>query len=880
VLTQLLIWWIAIQLLGLAGLPAAAFLFRALPDRGYPFAKALGLLLTGYLAWLLAMLSLAPFGAPLLAVCALAVLGLGLLLQRGRRGALAAALRAHWPAILAYEAIFAAALVFLAVLRSHDGGFVGPNPWGTERPMDFALFNAIRRSPVFPPHDPWLAGYSINYYYFGYLLMAAVALLTGLEPAVAYNLALALIFALTALGVAGVVANLARLALVGAQFEVQRAEFHAASRRPPAASTQHAELHAFAAALLSIVLVLFAANQGTVLQLVTGTPMVLALEARDLGRAVVNGLGPRAPLYLDPPFKGWDYDGTRVITPTAAAELASGYTDIRYWWPPSRALWDNYPDPGAPDGQPIRRYAITEFPFFSFWLGDMHPHVMALPFCLLAMALALQAAARPAAPPFLMGRRGWAELLLTGVVLGSLYTINSWDFPTYALLFLGGLFLLYARLAREPGDAAFIPPAFNWRMAGGQAAMVLVAAVALFAPFHMTFRSLVGAKEPLVNLPILATLTRAIGVVTWDKSGLHSFMIIFGLFVVPLVAFLLVQRRALSNLAAARRRAGGLLWVALGVLLLGVLAGFPLLALLPLAACAALLALAAPRRPDAFALWGFALGCLICLGVELVYIRDVFESRMNTIFKFYYQVWLLWGTLAGYAFWALLARPTAAAPAAEAERHGAQETPGEVTSASSRGLFVHAPSRRRARWPLAALFLLLLSGGLLYPLLLTGGALATMPAVGLAGITPRQRTPAGAEAIAWLRANAPPGSVVLEAVGDSYDPRGLGVGGVSASTGLPTVLGWPGHEQQWRAGDPRALAQIEPRKADVAAIYSGALDLAQAHALLDRYRVDYIYVGQAERETYPAEGLARLAELARPVFSRDEVTIYQVEREP
>src|SRR5258705_1127610 len=104
---------------------------------------------------------------------------------------------AGWLRIISYEILFVLALVFVALLRSYN-----PDPWNTERPMDYALFNAIRGSTAFPPHDPWLAGYGINYYYFGYLLMAAVSLVSGIEQDVAYNLSLALIFALTALGVA------------------------------------------------------------------------------------------------------------------------------------------------------------------------------------------------------------------------------------------------------------------------------------------------------------------------------------------------------------------------------------------------------------------------------------------------------------------------------------------------------------------------------------------------------------------------------------------------------------------------------------------------------------------------------------------------------
>src|SRR5262245_28042176 len=82
---QIFIWWLAAQGFGLAGLPLARFLFRALPDRGYAFAKALGLLLAGYLAWLIAMLGLAPFGVPLIVASALAVGGAGLLLNKNKR---------------------------------------------------------------------------------------------------------------------------------------------------------------------------------------------------------------------------------------------------------------------------------------------------------------------------------------------------------------------------------------------------------------------------------------------------------------------------------------------------------------------------------------------------------------------------------------------------------------------------------------------------------------------------------------------------------------------------------------------------------------------------------------------------------------------------
>ncbi|PMP74309.1 MAG: hypothetical protein C0183_21565, partial [Roseiflexus castenholzii] len=217
-LTAVLTYWFAALAFGIVGMPAARLLFGALPDRGYAFARTVGLLLTGYLAWLAAMFGLASFGAPLIVVAALAVL-IGGVLALHRVSAEAASpavalrwVRRNWGIVVFYEALFAAALIFLALLRAQEYGFVGPHPWGTERPMDYAFFNAIRVSAVFPPHDPWMSGYSINYYYFGYLLMAAVSLVTGVHPAVGYNMSLALTFALTALGIAGLISNLVALA--------------------------------------------------------------------------------------------------------------------------------------------------------------------------------------------------------------------------------------------------------------------------------------------------------------------------------------------------------------------------------------------------------------------------------------------------------------------------------------------------------------------------------------------------------------------------------------------------------------------------------------------------------------------------------------------
>ena len=66
---------------------------------------------------------------------------------------------------------------------------------GTERPMELMFINSILRSQTFPPHDSWLSGYAISYYYFGYVMTAMLAKLAGLTGSVAHNLMTSLIFA-------------------------------------------------------------------------------------------------------------------------------------------------------------------------------------------------------------------------------------------------------------------------------------------------------------------------------------------------------------------------------------------------------------------------------------------------------------------------------------------------------------------------------------------------------------------------------------------------------------------------------------------------------------------------------------------------------------
>ena len=140
--------------------------------------------------------------------------------------------------------------------------------------------------------------------------------------------------------------------------------------------------------------------------------------------------------------------------------------------------------------------------------------------------------------------------------------------------------------------------------------------------------------------------------------------------------------------------------------------------------------------------------------------------------------------------------------------------------------------------------------------------------------TPRGRLDLASdlEAIRWLQAEVPGSPVVLEAATPEYRWGGR----VSIYTGLPSVVGWKWHQEQQRWGYREAVGE---RIRDVESIYGGP-DAAAALSLMQKYGVEYVYLGQLERLYYPEAGLAKfereLSPHLEPVFRSDQVTIYRL----
>ena len=202
------VWWLAISIIGWLTWPIGFTLFRNLRDRGYLLSRSLGWLLLGYLVWIAASLRIAENRITTIWVVLALIAVLSFLLWRRQRPSMAAFWRAQKRSVLFGEGLFAASFLLFVAFRIANPDIW--QPWnGGEKFMEFAFLNAILRSPTFPPIDPYFAGGTINYYYFGHYLVALLIKLTGIWSSVAFNLAVPTVFALTIANTFSLGANLA-----------------------------------------------------------------------------------------------------------------------------------------------------------------------------------------------------------------------------------------------------------------------------------------------------------------------------------------------------------------------------------------------------------------------------------------------------------------------------------------------------------------------------------------------------------------------------------------------------------------------------------------------------------------------------------------------
>lgn len=775
-------WILAIELIGITALPLTARIFSNSADRGALNSRLLGLLVVGWVVWIGASLDFWPARTW---TVVLAVAALGSLTW-------VSWLRWRWPLptrrwLVASLVLHLGVFVIFLGFRAYYPDFWQPF-LGGEKPFELAYLRAVARSTEFPPYDPWFADGVINYYYYGWHIVGTLARLTGVGVSHAFQLATPTFAAMLATGVSGLAVAVSA-DRIGMWF------------RPAAAGG------------LAVLLVLFAGNLDPLRQLLT-----------------LDGS-------IETQFDFWG--STRVID-----------------------------------------FTINEFPYFSYLWADVHPHMMNLP--ILALLLTLVAATIRWIPDC-GDRLPFVDLSLRlgalSLVLGTALVTNAWDLPVSIGLVVVGL--AYGGMLRSRR---------NGLMIGALALLCAGVAHLLFYPFHSAFYSVVegiaiadedsplgqfllvwGIFLGLILIVLCAQIARSRRALR--RSGDFWMATIFVLAPAGLTGLVLTYRGVeisayeyvLAVVISAILLGTGAMAIGLGRLPIQYIVPTLLLAIAtgvlsgprPSAAVAiSVVAVSIPmmlrwfHRPRFALPWALvALAGAILAGVEIVYVADDLQGgpwqRMNTVFKFYLQAWLLLGV--GTALLMVreftsaimsLRMPTANLRIAVGQfrvRERSVAHPAHLVLVPFASIllaisliyaFVGTPVRLRQDMATTPHDLTLNGYAWMDGATITNGTGQTIEFTG------------DLAAIEWLNQTIGDNDVILEAAIGPY--RGNG-SRISSATGLPTPIGWARHQYQQRY--PEAIAE---RTADVRAIYNST-DPAQKLDLLRRYRVRYIVVGDVER---------------------------------
>jgi len=779
--SYILIWWLLYFVISTVFLPITLSLFKNFADRGYIFSRIVGILFSAYAVWLLGSLHLLAFNRTTIVI----VLILGTLInlwifkdlkEKNKGKKLPTAL------FILEELLFFVGLAFWSYIRAFE-----PSVRGLEKFMDFGFVNSILRGEYFPPADMWLAqspaydgGYFINYYYFGHYIVAFLTKLSGLDPAVTYNLMLASLFASTFTLSFSIGLNLYHL-------------FQKTASSLSSSWTKLSKSHVVTVNLKTAILV----------GLLAGFLVALGGNLHTI-YSFTSGYPNEEPV---PPWK-----------------LTLGFHPERYWYPNATRFIP---------------FTIHEFPIYSFVVADIHGHVSDIPFVFTTIALLLSIIISDkykkddetkqnggALNGFLAEFRErtfvpFPQMLLLGVLLGVLYMTNAWDGVIYMLL--SGFIFIYLSFINQKAASSLREKLVNTFYNTLSASLFLLFFFLMTSlPFSLHFKPFVSGIGVLCAPASL--LGKTFGPIMFEagkcqKSPLYMLMILWGFFyfnVIGYFAFIVIpylrKKWTIRNVHGDIQARNENFRPNRSKNQVGFLQQ-----LTPV---------------DVFAILLILLSSFLLIFPEFFYIKDIYPAhyRANTMFKLGYQAFMMLGLVSAYSIFRI----------------------------KSLSVIVYN-----------ALFIALFTLVAIYPFFAIPSYYGNLRDYhGLYGLNWLQTEyPDDYNAIVWLNKNVSGQPVIAEANGDSYTNYDR----VSANTGLPTIVGWPVHEWLWRGSYDEAGKRIP----EVAAIYESE-DLNQIREILNKYNVEYIFVGSLEREKYKNLKEENLQSLGKVVFESGNTRIYKV----
>jgi len=844
--TAALAWILMLEVIGLLTLPLCLSLFPRLPDSGVGLAKIVGTLILTWTTWLIVSAGIARHLQSTTFTVLLVLGGISIFWALKRRTEIEEFFAQRGKFWISAEVIFLVAFIGYMLTKLYNPDINNPFGQGYNgggEPMGISFFTAVYQSIYFPPYDPWLSGYPINYYYYGQVILGILAKLVGVSPEWSYQICISLLFALTVTGVYGL-----GLGLTGKR------------------------------------------KWG----------IVAAIAAGMLGNL-------HTFFYILEPFnRGMHWNEIIASLSRIWSETWRHIGRFEFIWNPTRLI----------------KGTINEMPWFSFLYGDLHAHIIAIPYSLPIIGWGLnvllpvnrKTQLLPEAPGRTGTERG-LTFFVTALTLGSLSAINTWNFPPYALLILA---VLLAKAMQEKKKRAI--PWQNISIAVLGWLRLVIGGLALLFFFHKNFTP---------QSTTLAFVNPAV------RTQVKDFLIFFALAVfmlctfwafqlVPLGRDLLVclgwsaksrkpwrekivkviqsfwEKHPLAVYVSLSILSGFLLLALFNQLLLAILSLLMLVAIYVLGWC--------PLTPQLRLTMIMAvLGLGIVLGCEIVHVRDFMGvggdmSRMNTVFKFYMVAWIYFALVsatllaqifsgsgkekknwqrffAGARKWHLPAAVVGLLLLWGIANYF-QEQGG--TSWLTLVLIVSIliipwvwawwPKREELRLVWTTVLATILFIVSLYPPISLYNRMHLCskfkhPTLnGFAYLN--HMLPREAKALTWIREHIKNTDIILEAPGyrgyNCFDTR------VAIFTGHPTLIGWIGQEEQMRYN-----AELTGSRTRDAELIYKTLNNEQAQKLIEQYQIEYVFVGENERKAYPGPGLYKFGKFMDLVYDHEGIKIYQ-----
>jgi len=587
--SYVIIWWLTIFVIGLTTIPLCFTLFSRFIDKGYIFTKVLGIFISSYIIWLAANLHILPFNRLTILIV---LIGLGLvnLVIWAKRGGKNGRITLPWGLMILEECLFFATLAFWSYVRATE-----PSVRGLEKFMDFGFVNSILRANFFPPLDMWLTrspeylgGYFINYYYYGHYVSAFLTKLSGIDPAVAYNLAMATLGAFT----------------FALPFSLGMNLFYLFIKSRDTQSTFNVKY--LIVGLLAGFLVCFGGNLHTLYVFTSGYPN-------------------------EDPVPPW--------------KLSAGFHPDRYWYPNATRFI-----PNTIHEFPIYSFVVADLhghvsniPFVLFALAILLTQMMkksekeieksnTKKFDSTSVASLANEFENYTTVPLLI-------ILIMGVLLSVMYMTNAWDGVIYMIL--TGFVFLYINIRSNPSFKVAIYKTFS-------ASLFLVFFFLLAGlPFSLNFKPFVSGIGVLCAPAFLSGKT--IGPLLFEadhcqRSPIYMLVILWGFFYFNVIGFLfLILIPKIKAILSTNRKIPELTRIKTRIYSNGKLSEF-------IRAPIRIIREFSPI--DVFVIIMIFISTLLLIFPELFYMKDIYPAhyRANTMFKLGYQAFMMLGLVSTYVY--------------------------------------------------------------------------------------------------------------------------------------------------------------------------------------------------------------------------------------